>query len=258
MRMFIPLVALLLAGFSFQSAWAQPTFPENGVVDPRQGYYAFTHATVVQHSGSTLTNATLVIRDGKIVAVGTGLPVPVGAVEIDCTNKFIYPSFIDLYADYGMPASQNTGRGGGFNFAQPAQLETATKGPFGWNQAIRPEVNAYASFSVNDAQAKSLREAGFGTVLTHVRDGIARGTGALVTLATEKENLVVIKERASAHYSFSKGTSTQSYPSSMMGSISLLRQTYLDADWYKTKPAAEGTNLSLKAFNETRVLPQIF
>ncbi len=247
-----------LTGLLAIQLWAQPTFPENGVADPRQGYYAFTHATLVQHSKSILSNATLVVRDGKIVAVGAGLPVPVGAVEIDCTNKFIYPSFIDLYADYGMPAPNTTGRGGGFSFTQQPQLETATKGPFGWNQAIRPEVNAYASFSVNDGQAKSLRESGFGTVLTHVRDGIARGTGALVTLAVAKENLVVLREKASAHYSFSKGSSTQSYPSSMMGSISLLRQTYLDADWYKNKPAAEGTNLSLKAFNETRSLPQVF
>ena len=258
MRTFLKLLAFSLSGFSFLQTFAQPTFPENGVADPRQGFYAFTHATLVQHAKSTINNATLIVRDGKIISVGSGLPVPVGAVEIDCTNKFIYPSFVDLYAEYGMPAQQNTGRGGGFNFAQQPQLETATKGPFGWNQAIRPEVNAYASFSINDAQAKSMREAGFGAVLTHVRDGIARGTGALVTLANEKENLVVLKEKASAHYSFSKGSSTQSYPSSMMGSISLLRQTYLDAEWYKNKPASEGVNLSLKAFNENRSLPQVF
>ncbi len=258
MRTFSRHLGVCLLSLLTLQVWAQPTFPENGVADPRQGYYALTHATLVQHSKSTLANATLVVRDGKIVAVGSGLPVPAGAVEIDCTNKFIYPSFVDLYADYGMPSQQPGGRGGGFNFAQQPQLETATKGPFGWNQAIRPEVNAFASFSVNDAQAKSMRDAGFGTVLTHVRDGIARGTGALVTLASEKENLVMLKEKASAHYSFSKGSSTQSYPSSMMGAIALLRQTYLDADWYKTKPAAEGTTLSLQAINDTRGLPQIF
>ena len=92
-------------------------------------------------------------------------------------------------------------------------------------------------FAVDDTKAKPLRDAGFGTVLSHVKDGIARGTGAVVTLANEKENLVILKEKASAHYSFSKGTSTQSYPSSMMGMIALLRQTYLDAQWYKNKPA---------------------
>lgn len=69
------------------------------------------------------------------------------------------------------------------------------KGPFGWNQAIKSEVDVYKVFSVSDATAKPLREAGFGSVLTHVKDGVARGTGAVVTLANEKENLVIIKEK---------------------------------------------------------------
>src|SRR4029078_10315793 len=91
-----------------------------------------------------------------------------------------------------------------------------------------------------------------------VRDGIARGTGTLVTLSNEKENLVILKEKASAHYSFNKGSSTQSYPNSMMRRIALLRQTSLDAQWYKNKPATEGTNLSLEAWNQNQNLPQIF
>ncbi|MEY4279497.1 MAG: hypothetical protein RL377_1501, partial [Bacteroidota bacterium] len=46
--------------------------------------------------------------------------------------------------------------------------------------------------------------------------------------------------------------------SSLMGSIALIRQTYLDAKWYATKPATEGVNLSLEAFNANAGLPQIF
>ena len=105
---------------------------------------------------------------------------------------------------------------------------------------------------------KRLRDLGFGTVLSHVKDGIARGTGTVVTLANENENLVFVKERASAHYSFSKGTSTQSYPSSMMGTIALLRQTYLDANGIKRNPAKEGTNLSLQAWNDNQVITTNF
>ena len=48
---------------------AQVTFPENGIADPRHGHYAFTNATIVKDAGTTITNATLVIRDGKIIAV---------------------------------------------------------------------------------------------------------------------------------------------------------------------------------------------
>lgn len=69
---------------------------------------------------------------------------------------------------------------------------------------------------------------------------------------------MIIKDKASAHYSFSKGTSTQNYPSSLMGSIALLRQTYLDGKWYKTRPVKEGVNITLQAWNEEQGLPQIF
>ncbi|MEO7312842.1 MAG: amidohydrolase family protein [Chitinophagaceae bacterium] len=237
-------------------ASAQPTFPVNGVAEPREGCYAFTNATIVKDAQTTLQNAAMVIRDGKIVAVGAGIAIPKDAVVIDCKNKFIYPSFIDIYSDYGItvPQRQLTG----FDFRAPAQITSSTKGAYGWNQAIKPEVQASSMFAVDDAKAKALRESGFGTVLTHQKDGIARGTGLVVTLASEKENMVIVKEKASAHYSFSKGTSGQSYPGSMMGCIALLRQTYIDAAWYKNKPATEGTNMSLQAWNDNQSLPQIF
>ncbi len=249
---------LLLSGLLFTCMVnAQETFPVNGVADKREGCYAFTNATIVQSTNSTLQKATLVIRNGKITNVGVGISLPKDAIVIDCSNKFIYPSFIDVYTDYGVQTPQRIL--GGFNFNAPAQLTTNTKGAYGWNQAIKPETEAYKQFTADDAKAKQYRDIGFGTVLTHVKDGIARGTGAVVTLAaSEKDNFTLLKEKASAHYSFNKGTSTQSYPSSAMGSIALLRQTYLDAQWYKNKPVTEGINLSLQAFNDNQTLPQIF
>ena len=235
---------------------AQVTFPVNGLAEPRDGCYAFTNATIVKDAQTTLQNAIMVIRDGKIVAVGAGVSIPKDAVVIDCKDKFIYPSFIDIYSDYGIAAPQRTTAG--FDFRAPAQFTSNTKGAVGWNQAIRPEVQGASLFSVDESKAKGLRETGFGTVLTHQKDGIARGTGLVVTLANEKENLVIVKDKASANYSFSKGTSSQSYPGSMMGTIALLRQTYIDASWYKNKPATEGTNMSLQAWNDNQSLPQIF
>jgi imidazolonepropionase-like amidohydrolase len=249
----------LLIGFIvFQPfiSMTQVTFPENGVADPRHGHYAFTNATIVKDAENTLSNAVLIIKDGKIMAVGSNLKVPSGAVEVDCRGKYIYPSFIDIYADYGTSIQQR--QGGGFTPGQQSQLSTNTRGAYGWNQAIKSEANAYEVFAVDDAKAKTLRENGFGTVLSHVRDGIARGTGTLVSLANQKENLVILKEKASAHYSFNKGNSTQSYPASIMGMIALLRQSYIDAAWYKSKPAREGLNLSLQAWNDIQNLPQVF
>jgi len=252
----LPLLLFLLSLSLIASA--QTTFPVNGVADPRQHCYAFTHATIVKDGQSTLTNATLVIRDGLIVGAGAGLAIPADAVVVDCSGKYIYPSFIDLYSDYGMPVAEGRGRATGFDFRAPAQIESTTKGAYNWNQAIHPETDASRLFTSDEARANPLRESGFGTVLSHVKDGIARGTGVVVTLTDEKDNFAIVKEKASAHYSLSKGTSTQSYPSSLMGSIALLRQTYIDGQWYKTMPAHEGANLSLQAWNDQQSLPQIF
>lgn len=256
-----PLLLLfaIMAG-SIQLLEAQATFPANDVANPKDGYYAFTNASIVKDAQTTLQNATLIIRQGKIEAVGNNISIPKEAVVIDCNGKYIYPAFIDIYSDYGMAsaAPQQTAGFGGGGFFRPQQLTSNTKGAYGWNQAIKAETEAYKLFTGDDAKAKTLRDIGFGAVLTHQKDGIARGTGAFVTLATQPDNLVMIKDKASAHYSFSRGTSGQSYPNSMMGAIALLRQTYLDAQWYRSNPAAEGVNLSLKSWNDNQTLPQIF
>lgn len=255
---------LLLSGLLFASLLqAQETFPVNGVADKREGCYAFTNATIVTNAQTTLTNATLVIRDGKIIAVGVGEAIPKDAIIIDCKDKYIYPSFIDIFTDYGIPQPQRQqpAAGGLAAFFGSSQLTSTQKGAYGWNQALKAEVDAIRIFSVDETKAKVLRESGFGTVLTHQKDGIVRGTGAVVTLANRKDNFVIVKEKASANYSFNKGTSTQSYPSSMMGNIALLRQTYYDASWYKsnaTAATAEGVNITLKNFNDNQTLPQIF
>ncbi len=246
----------LLSAFQVTVAVSQETFPVNGVTDKRNAAYAFTNATIVTDAKNVLQNSTLVIKDGKIIAVGAKVNIPTDALVIDCKGKYIYPSFIDIYSDYGVTVPQR--QGPAFTFGAPAQLTSNTKGAYGWNQAIRSEVNAATLFTADAAKAKTLRDAGFGTVLTHQRDGIARGTGVVVTLSNKPENFSIIKEKASAHYSFSRGTSTQSYPSSLMGSIALLRQTFLDGNWYKNKQATEGTNLSLQAWNNNLSLPQIF
>ncbi len=241
---------------------AQQTFPVNGVHDYREDYIAFTHATIVKDSKTILKDATLIIKQGKIISVGNNLSVPKDAAEINCKGKYIYPSFIDLFSDYGITVAEQPKRTR--NYYQ-AQFVSDTKGAYGWNQAIRPETDASKIFTANEKEAKDLRGMGFGVVLTHLQDGIARGTGTLVTLSDDKENLDMLRDKAAAFYSFSKGTSTQDYPTSLMGSIALIRQTYLDANWYKNlssadkeKSTSEGTNLSLEAWNNNQALPQIF
>lgn len=246
---------LLLSFFFITYLSAQETYPINGTSDNRIEVYAFTNATIIQNAQSTLQNASLVIKQGKIV--GINIPIPKEAVVIDCKGKFIYPSFIDLFSGYGIDITKKEGPSMFFG-ARQQQFISNKEGAYGWNQAIKPEVNTYQNFQINEAKAKELRAIGFGTVVTHTQDGITRGTGALVTLGNQRENLELLKEKAAAFYSFNKGSSTQDYPGSLMGVIALIRQIYLDAQWYKTNPPTEGTNISLQAWNDNLLLPQIF
>jgi imidazolonepropionase-like amidohydrolase len=244
----LTLLVLCIKGFS------QETFPINGVKDSRKDiYYAFTNANIYIDYQTLVKNGTLLIKDGKVEQAGINVKIPTGAVVYDLKGKFIYPSFIDLYSDYGMPEVKPA------QWSPNPQYERKSTGAVNWNQAIKPDVKASALFTPNEQKAEELRKAGFGIVLSHQHDGIARGTGALIALGKGLENELIIEGEAAAFYSFNKGSSTQNYPSSLMGSIALLRQTYLDADWYKTnKGKIKEYNLSLDEWNRIQKFPQIF
>ncbi len=250
-HLFCCFVALL---FLVNTVAAQKTFPKNGVFDERDGHYAFTNATIYKSHDQVLENATLIIRKGKVVQVGTGLTIPKSCVTIDLEGKFIYPSFIELHSSYGLPEnkpSSQRGRG-------KPQMLSKKDGAYSWNQALRSEFNAADHFKKDDKKAKEARGIGFGSVLIHDINGISRGSSALVLLADDVEQNLILKGPVAHHLSFSKGTSSQNYPSSLMGSISLLKQTYLDGEWYKKTGHKEEYNISLAAWNDLQALPQIF
>jgi imidazolonepropionase-like amidohydrolase len=197
----------------------------------------------------------LIIRGSVIESIGKGLSIPQGATIVDLKGKRIYPSFVESYSNYGQPEPVRQGAGG---FRGDPQPDSKKKGAYNWNQAINPEVDADKVFTVNNNLAEDLRKAGFGAAITHTQDGIVRGTSALVALMDGKEQDALLKGRVSSNYSFSKGSSTQDYPNSLMGSVSLLRQTFYDADWYKKAKGKTEFNISLDAFNNNQGIPQVF
>ena len=247
------LILTVMAG-SF-SLVAQETFPRNDVKDERAEAYAFTNATIFTDYKTKLESATLLIKDGKIEAAGTNVSVPKGYIEVDLNGKHIYPSLIDMHTSYGLPEIKRN-RGGGFSQAE--QIQSKTKGAYNANEAIKAEYNAFQEFSVDSKSAKEWRGIGFGSVLTFRADGAARGASAVVTLGEDRDNTVMLKSQAAAHYAFSRGTSRQMYPASLMGYISLLRQTYLDAKWYGAQKEKPFTDKSLDAWINLQQLPQIF
>ena len=235
------------------AAIAQETFPVNGTTNKIHTTYAFTNANIIISPAETIANATLLIKDGIILEAGTKVTIPKGSVVYDLKGKSIYPALIDAYTNYGIAEPKVLPRTIPF-----PQMESNIKGAYGWNQAVKADMEAYKLFNDNILASDEMRKMGFGAVLTFQRDGIVRGSAAVVSLADGKENNLIIADRAAAMFSFDKGTSTQDYPSSLMGAIALLRQTYSDANWYKNDKTKKEYNISLDAFNNLQSLPQIF
>ncbi len=242
-------IFIILLSVFYLSAFGQETFPVNGVATEFEPIYAFINAHIVS-SDKEIKNGILLIQGNKILEADTVVQIPTGAIVKDLKGDYIYASFIDLNTQYGLPKTAER------EHSNRPQYTSKKEGAFHWNQAIHPEIIAANHFKNDRKKAISLRSIGFGTVLSHQQDGIVRGTGELVLLSEEKEHQNILIKNAAAHYSFNKGSSSQRYPTSLMGSIALLRQTYLDAEWYSQ--GVKDINYSFEAFNSGQNLPQIF
>ena len=113
------LLLLLLAGvLSGTPASAQQTAKA----------YAIQGAKIYTLAGPPIENGTVVIREGKIAAVGQGVAVPAGAQVIDARGLEVYPGLFDSVSQLGLteigavPATVDTTEVGEFN----PQLVAAT------------------------------------------------------------------------------------------------------------------------------------
>jgi len=150
---------------------AQDYFPNNeGVKNENHNYRAFTNATIYVSADQVVKNGTLLIQNGKVAGVGKSVNIPANAIVTDLEGKSIYPSFIDIYSDFGVEKPKKASGSG-----RSPQYRQSREG-FYWNDHIMPEKNAIEAFSYKDKDAASLRKVGFGVVNTHINDGIARGT----------------------------------------------------------------------------------
>lgn len=215
--------------------------PENGVAKSKPEWIALKGATIVVSPEKKIENGTILIHNGKIDKVGAVVIIPKGAIEIEMDGKYILPSFIELNSSIGLPPVKNSDR------SPYPQLESNKSGMYYWNESIHPEINAMELFSYDQKGTEQLNEKGFGYVLTRQDDGIAQGKTALIALGHSKEQTAILDQHSS-FFSFSKGVSRQTYPSSQMGSIALLRQAIYDSKWYAEQKIIS-KNLSLEALH---------
>ena len=211
-RSFAVACAALFALFSTLPAAAQDDVPTVSRT------YALENATVVQAPGQVLDGTTVIIRDGLIEAVGTDVPVPLDAQRIAADSLTVYAGFISglSFAGVEEPESDENGR-----VDDPGNPPDDRAG-------IQPDRQARALLDPSDGNVKSLREIGFGAAHVVPEGRMLPGAGAIVQLAGDDPNTMVLQEDASLFAQFEGGRGV--YPATSMANIATWRQLYREAE----------------------------
>ncbi len=177
--------------------------------------YALTGGRVVTVSGAVQEGATVVLRDGVVEAVGTGVKVPADARVIDAKGLTVTPGLIDGFGGIGLPSPAPRGGTGG--------------------AAATPRDNPLAPQTlvidkIRPADALKARDNGFTTALVVPREGVLPGRSVLLSLAGETADQMAWRQPAALHVHMS--TLTRQYPGSLMGTVAYVRQALYDAKRY--------------------------
>lgn len=178
------------------------------------GVYAVTGGTVHTAAGAPIPDGTVVIRGGLIEAVGANVAIPADAAIIDVTGSHVYPGLIDAHTSLGF-TTPSTRRGAGGERAERPPEPT-------------PDFLAIRNVKLTEDEADARRAIGVTTIVTAPSNGIFNGQSAIVNLGSGPIESRVIKSPAAMQISFNTRP-TWTYPDSLMGVMSFLRQTFLDA-----------------------------
>jgi imidazolonepropionase-like amidohydrolase len=145
--------------------------------------YAIRNARIVTVTGPAIENGTVVISNGKIVAVGATVPVPSGAKIIDASGLSVYPGMIDSGTEIGLTEISSVA----------GTVDTTEIGDNNANihvdVALRPDSSHIPVTRVN----------GITTVLTQPRGGTIAGQSALINLDGWVPRDMILKSPAAMH-----------------------------------------------------------
>jgi imidazolonepropionase-like amidohydrolase len=223
-------LSLCLAG----SAWAAPP----GLREADYPLHALTHAKIYVTPDRVLEDATLIVENGTIRQLGTNLEIPAGARVWNCQGKVIHAGFIDPFL--GSEEAQNeareekseaSGRGDELRAAGggDSDKEEEEKPP-----ALAAERQVQKDFQLDAERMDKLRGLGILTFQAVPQKGILRGQGAIYTLKSDKleEDLVRTGSCQVIGLRSLKGQpQAEDFPSSLMGNLSLIRQSFRKARW---------------------------
>ena len=246
MRLFLCrfLPGLLVAVFA-AAAWSLESIRPPGHRPLESSSHALVGARVVTQPGQEIEKANVILRDGRIIAVGADVAVPADARVHDMSGTTIYAGFIDMHVSFAKSASSRTtqgdegppvdaldltsGAGSGFLGVTSAAGEPGTK------SVVTPERCMAREYAPEKKALDALRTEGF-TAANIVPDaGVIRGVSAFVSLASSDPDLAIMRAESFQHIAIDSPRSSkedserpEAYPGSLMGVIAVIRQTLLD------------------------------
>ena len=139
---------------------------------------ALTGATVHTVTGPTIANATVVITDGKITAVGAGVSLPAGATVVQCQGKHVYPGLIAANTILGLTEVSSV-------LGTNDQNETGN---------VNPNIRAEVEINPESDLLPVTRVNGVTSALSVPQGGAISGTSALIHLdGWTQEDMTVAK-----------------------------------------------------------------
>jgi len=181
--------------------------------------YALTDARVVQAPGQVLENATVVVRDGLIEAVGPNVKVPYDARQLDADSLIVYAGFIDglSHAGVEMP-KENEDNGEDGNDVDPGDPPSDRAG-------IQPDRDVRPFLSPDASELQGLRKAGFTAGHVVPKGEMLPGQGAYVFYGGETPNDMVLEPDRTL-FGQIKTAEGYVYPATDMAVIAKMRQLY--------------------------------
>ena len=176
----ILIALLLLTGSVAAQQIGNPT-TQDGVMPPRTTI-AIRNARIVTVSGPDIERGTVVIRDGKIEAVGANVSVPAGAQSIDGSGLSVYPGMIDAGTNMGL-VEVPQGANGTVDLSEVGELN--------------PNAKAIIAVNPHSAHIAVTRVEGITNTLTAPTGGLISGQAALINLlGTAPKEMAVVPQVA--------------------------------------------------------------
>ena len=213
--------------------------PPSGDVGPT---YAVRGCRIVPVAGPPVEKGVIVIRDGLIESLGPAdkVRVPGDAEVVEAEGLVAYPGLVSalstLFLEQPVRAGAQAPGAAETPYPFQAQAAAGADDPF----PPGPGLLVLDQLKFAKPALEGFHKAGFTTVLVAPTRGIFEGQSVVLDLNGEALAPMVVRNGAALHINFT--TERGGYPSSLMGTIAHIRQSFLDADYYAARQAQYAKN----------------